>query len=154
MKTRDFAIWGILILAVFTAISYQQNPSMVNGKKQVSDMAYSTLVGEVEAGRIKEAIITDETAIVEKKDGTKYKVLTPSKAIASELFQKKGVYYKIQKRPGEDNPFIALLSSIIPFIIMLAIMIFILQKYRAAKAAALWVLANQKLNYSMKVKAE
>ncbi len=133
MKTRDFAIWGILILAVFTAISYQQNPSMANGKKQVENMAYSTLVGEVEAGRIKSAIITDETAQVEKKDGTKYKILTPSKAVASELFQKKGVPFEIKKRPGEDNPFVALLGSIIPFIIMLAIMIFILQKVSGGK---------------------
>lgn len=129
MKFRDLAIWGIVafaVFAVFSMVAKQQTSA------QTKEVHYSTFVSEVNSGQIKDVVISSETARGQKKDGTQFVTIIPSRARISELLDKSGVQYRFEA--DRRGSFLGqLISGILPLALMLGVWFLVMRQMSGGK---------------------
>ena len=125
MKLRDLAIWGFLALALVTVFTLMNRPSP---SASMTTMAYSTLLTEVDNGRVKEVTIIGDQARGRLQDDKAFVAMVPSQAtdFVSRL-EKANVEIRAESVPR--TPFLsALIANLLPLLIMVGLWFFLMRQ--------------------------
>ena len=115
----------LLVLALFTKY---QNP----GNRSGSDIAYSKLLNDVEAGRISRIVIPGSGEITATyADGRIFSTPAPADPQLAARLQQKGVQIIVKPTPPDNTPwFIAMLVNWLPILVFIGAWIFLSQQMR------------------------
>ncbi|MDI6689508.1 MAG: ATP-dependent zinc metalloprotease FtsH [Actinomycetota bacterium] len=112
----------IVILILFLAQSYLLN------QKPTQKLTLNKFIAQVEAGKVKEVKILDKDHIIKGKlqNGTQFEVSYPESYNISEVLLKHKVSTQVD--PQKETVWWLILSNLLPFILILAIWVFMLQQ--------------------------
>ncbi|MDI6822425.1 MAG: ATP-dependent zinc metalloprotease FtsH [Actinomycetota bacterium] len=112
----------IVILILFLAQSYLFN------QKPTQKLTLNKFIAQVEAGKVKEVKILDKDHIIKGKlqNGTQFEVSYPESYNISEVLLKHKVSTQVD--PQKETVWWLILSNLLPFILILAIWVFMLQQ--------------------------
>ncbi len=85
---RNFALWVIIFLLVLALVTLFQNPGQRSGG---SEIAYSQLLSEVDAGRITNVVISGPEISGTYSDGRTFTTYAPNDPMLVTKLQQKGV---------------------------------------------------------------
>ena len=125
MKLRDLAIWGFLALALVTVFTLMNRPSP---SASMTTMPYSTLLNEVDNGRVKEVTIIGPQARGRLQDDKSFVAVVP--APATDLLarlEKANAEIRIEEVP-RANFLTALIANLLPLLIMVGLWFFLMRQ--------------------------
>ena len=118
---RNFALWVVIFLLVLALVTLFQSPGQRGGG---SDIAYSQLLSEADAGRITNVVISGPEISGTYSDGRTFTSYAPNDPMLVTKLQQKGV--QITARPQSDSTpwFIAFLMNILPIALFIGAWVF------------------------------
>jgi cell division protease FtsH len=125
MKLRDLAIWGFLALALVSVFTLMNRPSP---SASMTTMAYSTLLNEVDNGRVKEVTIVGDQVRGRLQDDKAFVAMVPNQAtdFVSRL-EKANIEIRAESVPR--TPFLsALIANLLPLLIMVGLWFFLMRQ--------------------------
>src|ERR687883_621200 len=131
---RNFALWVVIFLLVIALVTLFQNPGHRAGG---SDIAYSQLLNDADAGRINNVIIAGNEISGTYTDGRTFSTYAPFDPGLVTKLQQKGV--NITARPPSDNTpwFIALLINWLPILVFVGAWIFLSRQMQSGAGRAM-----------------
>ncbi len=131
---RNFALWVVIFLLVLALVTLFQNPGQRSGG---SDIAYSQLLNEADAGRIANVVISGPEISGTFTDGRTFTTYAPNDPMLVTKLQQKGV--QITARPQSDNTpwFIALLVNALPFVLFIGAWVFLSRQMQSGAGRAM-----------------
>ncbi|MXQ12700.1 ATP-dependent metallopeptidase FtsH/Yme1/Tma family protein, partial [Microvirga makkahensis] len=119
---RNFALWVVIFLLVLALVTLFQSPGHRGGG---SDIAYSQLLNDADAGRITSVIISGPEISGTYNDGRAFSSYAPNDPNLVTKLQQKGV--QITARPQSDSTpwFIAVLMNILPIALFIGAWVFL-----------------------------
>ncbi|MEY3234889.1 ATP-dependent zinc metalloprotease FtsH [Aquidulcibacter sp.] len=125
MKLRDLAIWGFLALALVTVFTLMNRPSP---SASMTTMPYSTLLSEVDNGRVKEVTIIGPQARGRLQDDKSFVAVVPTPAtdLLARL-EKANAEIRIEEVP-RANFLTALIANLLPLLIMVGLWFFLMRQ--------------------------
>jgi len=125
MKLRDLAIWGFLALALVTVFTLMNRPSP---SASMTTMPYSTLLTEVDNGRVKEVTIIGPQARGRLQDDKSFVAVVPTPAtdLLARL-EKANAEIRIEEVP-RANFLTALIANLLPLLIMVGLWFFLMRQ--------------------------
>src|SRR4051794_30744527 len=131
---RNFALWVVIFLLVLALVTLFQNPGHRTGG---SDIAYSQLLSEADAGRIANVVISGPEISGTFTDGRTFTTYAPNDPMLVSKLQQKGV--QITARPQSDNTpwFIALLVNALPFVLFIGAWVFLSRQMQSGAGRAM-----------------
>jgi cell division protease FtsH len=125
MKLRDLAIWGFLALALVTVFTLMNRPSP---SASMTTMPYSTLLTEVDNGRVKEVTIIGPQARGRLQDDKSFVAVVPTPAtdLLARL-EKSNAEIRIEEVP-RANFLTALIANLLPLLIMVGLWFFLMRQ--------------------------
>src|SRR3954468_12221782 len=119
---RNFALWVVIFLLVLALVTLFQNPGQRGGG---TDIAYSQLLNEADAGRISNVMISGPEISGTYTDGRSFTTYAPNDPMLVSKLQQKGV--QITARPQSDSTpwFIAVLMNILPIALFIGAWVFL-----------------------------
>ncbi len=125
MKLRDLAIWGFLALALVTVFTLMNRPSP---SASMTTMPYSTLLNEVDNGRVKEVTIIGPQARGRLQDDKSFVAVVPTPAtdLLARL-EKANAEIRIEEAP-RANFLTALIANLLPLLIMVGLWFFLMRQ--------------------------
>ncbi len=130
MKLRDLMIWGFLALSLIVVFTLSKRPT--TGPVPTA-LAYSSLVAEAQAGNIKNAVLVDDMVRGEKKDGSPYTSVIPSKENVTDVLLKSGVQFSVEKGAGRPSVLMQIISSVLPFLLFLGVWFLLMRQMSGGK---------------------
>lgn len=130
MKLRDLMIWGFLALSLIVVFTLSKRPT--TGPVPTA-LAYSSLVAEAQAGNIKNAVLVDDIVRGEKKDGSPYTSVIPSKENVTDVLLKSGVQFSVEKGAGRPSVLMQIISSVLPFLLFLGVWFLLMRQMSGGK---------------------
>ncbi len=130
MKLRDLMIWGFLALSLIVVFTLSKRPTP--GPVPTA-LAYSSLVAEAQAGNIKNAVLVDDMVRGEKKDGSPYTSVIPSKENVTDVLLKSGVQFSVEKGAGRPSILMQIISSVLPFLLFLGVWFLLMRQMSGGK---------------------
>ena len=125
MKLRDLAIWGFLALALVTVFTLMNRPSP---SASMTTMPYSTLLTEVDNGRVKEVTIVGPQARGRLQDDKSFVAVVPTPATdLLARMEKANVEIRIEEVP-RANFLTALIANLLPLLIMVGLWFFLMRQ--------------------------
>ena len=89
-------------------------------------LSYSEFVSRVDQGAVASVVLDGERVNVRAKDGNQYSVIKPEGEQVTDKLIAKGV--EVQAKPQEQSGFMSLLSLWLPFLVLIAIWIFFMNR--------------------------
>jgi len=129
---RNFALWiiiGLLLMALFNVF---QGPGQ---RSSSSDISYSTLLAEVDAGNVRDVTITGDMITGKYNDGRTFQTYAPSDPNLVSHLNTKGV--QITAQPVEDNALFSVLISWFPMLLLIGVWIFFLRQMQGGGGRAM-----------------
>jgi cell division protease FtsH len=125
MKLRDLAIWGFLALALVTVFTLMNRPSP---SASMTTMPYSTLLTEVDNGRVKEVTIIGPQARGRLQDDKSFVAVVPTPAtdLLARL-EKANAEIRFEEVP-RANFLTALIANLLPLLIMVGLWFFLMRQ--------------------------
>ena len=125
MKLRDLAIWGFLALALVTVFTLMNRPSP---SASMTTMPYSTLLSEVDNGRVKEVTIIGPQARGRLQDDKSFVAVVPTPAtdLLARL-ETANAEIRIEEVP-RANFLTALIANLLPLLIMVGLWFFLMRQ--------------------------
>ncbi len=121
---RNFALWVIIGLLLIALFQLFQNPGRTTGTNEVS---FSQFLDDVEGGKIKQVVITDQQVQGAYKAGGTFQTYAPADARYIELLRQKDV--AIAARPaGESFSLLGALISWMPMLLIIGIWLFVMRQ--------------------------
>jgi cell division protease FtsH len=119
MKFRDLAIWGFMALALVAMFSWFQRPA---ADPAATQMAYSRLLDEIDAGRVKEVVIAGEVARGRLQDDRGFVTMIPVQAgdFVARL-ERANVEIRAEPEPGRPTLLGAILANLLPILLMVGL---------------------------------
>ncbi|MBN8648686.1 MAG: ATP-dependent zinc metalloprotease FtsH [Caulobacterales bacterium] len=130
MKLRDLMIWGFLALSLIVVFTMSKRPAP---SPVPTALAYSSLVAEAKAGNIKNATLVDDMVRGEKKDGSPYTSVIPSKENVTEVLLNSGVQFSVEKGAGRPSILMQIISSVLPFLLFLGVWFLLMRQMSGGK---------------------
>ena len=122
-NARNIAFWVVLfvlILALFSLFSNQQ------GAMNTRQTSYSEFISRVDKGEVTNVILDGEKVTFQAKDGQRFTTIKPeSDEIADRLISHN---ISVDVKPQEQSGFQALLMSFLPFILLIGVWIFFMNR--------------------------
>ncbi|WP_430463257.1 ATP-dependent zinc metalloprotease FtsH [Tabrizicola sp.] len=122
-NARNIAFWVVLfllILALFNAFGGNQSTT---ASRTVS---YSEFIDRVEKGEVASATIDGERVVVTDTTGNRFATVAPNDPRLTERLIEKGV--EVRAEPQQSSGFMSLLSLWLPFIVLIGIWIFFMNR--------------------------
>ncbi|MGF9757130.1 ATP-dependent zinc metalloprotease FtsH [Microvirga sp. 0TCS3.31] len=131
---RNFALWVVIFLLVLALVTLFQSPGQRGGG---SDIAYSQLLSEADAGRITSVVISGPEISGTYTDGRTFTTYAPSDPMLVTKLQQKGV--SITARPQSDSTpwFIAVLMNILPIALFIGAWVFLSRQMQSGAGRAM-----------------
>src|SRR4030088_498431 len=95
---RNFALWVIIVLLLLALFTLFQNPGQ---RTSASDISFSTLLTDVDQGRVREVVIQGPEIHGTYTDNRSFNTYAPSDPTLVQRLYNKGV--QITARPPGDN---------------------------------------------------
>ena len=125
MKMRDLAIWGFLALALVTVFSLVNRPTP---QSAANNMAYSTLLREVDGGRVKQVTIVGDVARGRMQDDKPFVTMLPRDTSFVEG-RLAAANVETAFEPLPRAPFLGtLLANLLPLLIMVGLWFFLMRQ--------------------------
>ncbi len=131
---RNFAIWVIIALLLFALFNLFQNSSQ---SSRASEMDYSRLLSEVEAGNIKDVVIAGNRIRGHTADGMTFQTYAPNDPKLIERFHEKGVVIKARPSEEEGMTLLSVLVSWFPMLLLIAVWIFFMRQMQSGGGRAM-----------------
>jgi cell division protease FtsH len=131
---RNFALWVLIFLLVIALVTLFQNPSHRGGG---SDIAYSQLRNDADAGRINNVIISGNEISGTYTDGRTFSTYAPFDPALVTTLLSKGV--NVTAKPPSDNTpwFIALIVNWLPILVFIGAWIFLSRQMQSGAGRAM-----------------
>ena len=125
---RNFALWVGIFLLVLALVTIFQNP----GHRAGSDIAYSHLLNDIEAGRIGRIVLPGSGEITATyAAGRIFSTYAPSDPQLAARLQQKGVQIIVKPTPPDNTQwFLALIVNWLPILVFIGAWIFLSQQMR------------------------
>ena len=133
MTLRNLAIWGVIALLVIGLYSMVTQGAKTAGGGELS---YSQLLSNVEAGRVKTAVLHSQSIDVVQSDGSKHTVTTPlDQGDLVKDLRDHGA--DITVTPAGGNMLVNLLIQLLPFILLGAVYFFFMRQMQGGTRGAM-----------------
>ncbi|TCO72985.1 ATP-dependent zinc metalloprotease FtsH [Rhodovulum euryhalinum] len=122
-NARQIAFWVVLfllILALFNLFSGGQ------GTMASRTISYTEFLQSVESGAVSSVTIDGERAVIRDTDGTTVTTILPKGADITDRLLEKNV--DVRAEPQEQNGILAYIGTLLPFIILIGIWIFLMNR--------------------------
>lgn len=129
-NARNIAFWVILFLLILALFNLFSGGSGATSDRSVS---YSEFMSRVEAGQVSAVTLDGERVEVTGSDGSRYVTIAPSDATLTDKLVAKGV--EVRADPQESSGFMSLLSLWLPFIVLIGIWIFFMNRMQGGGRA-------------------
>lgn len=140
-NARNIAFWVVLfllILALFNAFGGNQSTT---ASRTVS---YSEFIQRVEKGEVASATIDGERVVATDTTGNRFATVAPNDPRLTERLIEKGV--EVRAEPQQSSGFMSLLSLWLPFIVLIGIWIFFMNRMQGGGKGGgdgLWQIEGQ-----------
>ncbi|RRH75470.1 ATP-dependent zinc metalloprotease FtsH [Falsigemmobacter faecalis] len=122
-NARNIAFWVVLLVLIVTLFSVFGGGQTTSSSRQLS---YSEFMQRVQDGAVTAVTLDGEKVEVQGKDGARYSVVRPEgENIADKLIASK---VEVRAVPQEQSGFMSLLSLWMPFLILIGIWIFFMNR--------------------------
>ncbi|TCP41722.1 ATP-dependent zinc metalloprotease FtsH [Rhodovulum marinum] len=122
-NARQIAFWVVLfllILALFNLFSGGQ------GTMSSRSISYTEFLQSVESGEVASVTLDGERAVIRETDGTTVTAIVPRGADITDRLLEKNV--DVRAEPQEQNGILAYIGTLLPFIILIGIWIFLMNR--------------------------
>ena len=122
-NTRNIAFWVILFLLIVALFNLFSNDQATTASRSVS---YSDFIARVEAGDVSSVTLDGEKIYIRGGDGTQYMTVKPGEVDVTDKLLENNV--AIEAKPQEESGFFSVLSLWLPFLILIGIWIFFMNR--------------------------
>ena len=122
-NTKNIAFWAVLFLLLVALFNVFNSGINSEASREVS---FSEFLNQVDSGRVSSVKLDGETIYVRNSDGTAYKVIQPLGTDMMETLRKADV--DVQAIKQEKSGFMATLSLWLPFIILIGVWVFLMNR--------------------------
>ncbi len=132
LNTRNLILWGVISLAmvlVFNLFSPQQ--SSVSG----TQLTYSEFLRQVESGQVSDVTLQGNTIKGRTGDGKSFQFFAPRDAGLIDKLLANNV--EVKAEPVEDSPWISLLASWVPMLLLIGVWIFYMRQMQGGAGKAM-----------------
>ena len=131
---RNFALWVIIFLLVVALVMLFQNPAQ---RTQAQEINYSTLLQEVEAGNVREVVISGREVTGRYTDNRTFVTYAPQDLQMVDKLSKKGVSITAKPPPEGNSLLTTLLINGLPLLAFIGIWIFLSRQMQGAGGKAM-----------------
>jgi cell division protease FtsH len=126
-NARNIAFWVVLLILVMALFQlFSGNTTTMSSRS----LSYSEFIQRVDAGQVNSVTLDGERVVVRAKDGNTYVTIRPQGEILTDTLTRelidKGV--EVQAEPQAQSGFMSLLSLWLPFIILIGIWLFFMNR--------------------------
>jgi cell division protease FtsH len=126
-NARNIAFWVVLLILVMALFQlFSGNTTTMSSRS----LSYSEFIQRVDAGQVNSVTLDGERVVVRAKDGNTYVTIRPQGEIVTDTLTRdlidKGV--EVQAEPQAQSGFMSLLSLWLPFIILIGIWLFFMNR--------------------------
>ncbi|MFS4437251.1 ATP-dependent zinc metalloprotease FtsH [Paracoccaceae bacterium GXU_MW_L88] len=122
-NAKNFAFWAVLILMAVALFSlFDGNSNATNAR----DISYSDFMEQVDNGEVREVTLDGEKVYFRTEGNTAYRTIRPREADITGELRDKGV--AINVNPQEQSGFMATLSLWLPFLLLIGVWIFFMNR--------------------------
>ena len=122
-NARNIAFWVVLFLLILALFNlFSGGPSTMSSR----EITYSEFLDSVESGEVAQVTLDGERALVRGNDGSTFTTIIPGGTDVSDRLIDKGVQVKAE--PQEQNGLLAYIGTLLPFLILIGIWIFLMNR--------------------------
>jgi cell division protease FtsH len=122
-NARNIAFWVVLFLLILALFNlFSGGPSTMSSR----EITYSEFLDSVESGEVAQVTLDGERALVRGNDGTTYTTIIPGGTDVTDRLIAKDVQVKAE--PQEQNGLLAYIGTLLPFLILIGIWIFLMNR--------------------------
>ncbi|PTX47972.1 membrane protease FtsH catalytic subunit [Gemmobacter caeni] len=122
-NARNIAFWVVLFLLILALFNMFSGGTTTTASRNLS---YSEFIARVDQGQVSSVTLDGERVIVRSKDGNTYSTVKPQDEEVTDRLIAKGV--EVRAEPQEQSGFLNLLSLWLPFLILIGIWIFFMNR--------------------------
>jgi cell division protease FtsH len=122
-NARNIAFWVVLFLLILALFNMFSGGTTTTASRNLS---YSEFIARVDQGQVSSVTLDGERVIVRGKDGNTYSTVKPQDEEVTDRLIAKGV--EVRAEPQEQSGFLNLLSLWLPFLILIGIWIFFMNR--------------------------
>ncbi|GAB0116411.1 ATP-dependent zinc metalloprotease FtsH [Acidisoma sp. 7E03] len=136
---RNLALWVIIALLLVVLFSLFQPGGLrgTNGSSNVTQMAYSEFLGQVNQGNVKDVVIQDRNISGDLKDGRAFETYTPNDPSLVQTLTSKNVEIVAKPADSDSNPLLHYLLSWFPMLLFVGVWIFFLRQMQSGGGRAM-----------------
>ncbi len=131
---RNFAVWLVIFLLVLALVTLFQSPGT---RQQGSDISYSQLLTDAEAGRISTVTISGQEISGTYSDGRTFSTFAPFDPMLVSKLQQKGVQITARPHTNESNWLMTLLINLLPIALLIGAWIFLSRQMQSGAGRAM-----------------
>jgi cell division protease FtsH len=133
MNLRNLAIWGVIVVVLVGLYSVFSHGGRTTG---ASELSYSQLLSQVDAGRIKSAEFQGERVVTKDNEGKIYTTVTPMNQ--DNLVQRlESNNADVSVKSANGSPMMALLFNALPILLLVAVWIFFMRQMQGGARGAM-----------------
>jgi cell division protease FtsH len=134
-NARNIAFWVVLLILIMALFQlFSGNTTTMSSRS----LSYSEFIQRVDAGEVQSVTLDGERIIVRGKDNATYVAIKPQGEIVTDGLTRdliaKGV--EVNAEPQAQSGFMSLLSLWLPFIILIGIWLFFMNRMQGGARAA------------------
>ncbi len=122
-NARNIAFWVVLFLLILALFNLFSGGQQTSASRSLS---YSEFVARVDAGDVAAVTLDGERVLVRAKDGTQYLTIKPASEEITDRLIANNVEVRVD--PQEQSGFLSLLSLWLPFLLLIGIWIFFMNR--------------------------
>lgn len=131
---RSFVLWGVVALLMIALFSLFQG----NGQRGTSNqLSYSDFLQRVDAKQVNEVTIQGKNITGVGTDGRPFATFAPNDPDLIKQLQNKNVTIRAEPENTGSNPIVAILGSILPILILVAVWIFFMRQMQGGSRGAM-----------------
>ncbi|RCL01086.1 MAG: cell division protease FtsH [Candidatus Tokpelaia sp. JSC188] len=131
---RSFVLWGIIAFLIVALFSLFQGSTQ---KSAANQLAYSDFIQKVNAGQIKEVTIQGSNISGFTMEDQRFVTYAPNDNRLIQRLESKKVIIKAEPEASGSNPFISLLVSAFPIILLVAVWLFFMRQMQGGSRGAM-----------------
>ncbi|MGC9370502.1 MAG: ATP-dependent zinc metalloprotease FtsH [Paracoccaceae bacterium] len=122
-NARNIAFWVVLFLLILALFNlFSGGPSTMSSR----EITYSEFLDSVESDEVAQVTLDGERALVRANDGSTYTTIIPGSADITDRLIEKNIQVKAE--PQEQNGLLAYIGTLLPFLILIGIWIFLMNR--------------------------
>lgn len=131
-NVRNLAIWVVLLLLIVVLFRLFDGNQITNPGTSVS---FSDLINRVESGSVERAVIDGEMVYIRAANGAEFRSVVPPGVDITPVLLDAGV--EIVAKPQEQSFFASALSVWLPFLVLIGVWIFIMNRMQGGRGGAM-----------------